>query len=138
LRVLEPHPVIELSRYVIEPLRKDDNYILYRGRSKYDASQVLVLSPRAEYPAPEILKRLEHEYSLGVILDDALTQITVQDSGIGFDPLSVERIFDAFQTTKSGGLRMGLSISRSIVESHGARLWATANDGPGAIFHLTL
>ena len=64
LRVLEPHPVIELSRYVVEPLRKDENFILYRGRSKYDASQILVLSPLTEYPAPEILKRLEHEYSL--------------------------------------------------------------------------
>ena len=39
-------PVIELSRYVLEPLRKDENFILYRGRSKYDASQILVLSPR--------------------------------------------------------------------------------------------
>jgi serine/threonine protein kinase len=56
--------VIELSRYVVEPLRKDENFILYRGRSRYDASQILVLSPLAEYPAPEILKRLEHEYSL--------------------------------------------------------------------------
>src|ERR1700726_5007489 len=64
LRGLEPHPVIELSRYVVEPLRKDENFILYRGRSKYDASQILVLSPLTEYPAPEILKRLEHEYSL--------------------------------------------------------------------------
>jgi hypothetical protein len=57
-------PVIELSRYVVEPLRKDENFILYRGRSNYDASQILVLSPLAECPAPEILKRLEHEYSL--------------------------------------------------------------------------
>jgi signal transduction histidine kinase len=65
-------------------------------------------------------------------------KITVRDSGIGFDPLSVERIFDAFHTTKSGGLGMGLSISRSIVESHGGRLWATANDGLGATFYLTL
>jgi signal transduction histidine kinase len=65
-------------------------------------------------------------------------KISVQDSGIGFDPLNVERIFDAFHTTKSGGLGMGLSISRSIIESHGGRLWTTANDGPGATFHLTL
>jgi hypothetical protein len=69
LRQMEPHPVIELSRYVIEPLRQDDNFIIYRGRSKYDASQILVLSPLAEYPAPEILKRLEREYSLREELD---------------------------------------------------------------------
>jgi predicted ATPase/signal transduction histidine kinase len=70
--------------------------------------------------------------------EGAEIRITVQDSGIGFDPLSFERIFDAFHTTKPGGLGMGLSISRSIVESHGGQLWATANNGPGATFHFTL
>jgi signal transduction histidine kinase len=62
----------------------------------------------------------------------------VQDSGIGLDPKNAERIFDAFHTTKPGGLGMGLSISRSIVESHGGRLWAISNDGPGATFRFTL
>jgi PAS domain S-box-containing protein len=65
-------------------------------------------------------------------------RVVVQDSGIGFDPLRAERIFDAFHTTKPGGLGMGLSISRSIVESHGGRLWAVSNDGPGATFQFTL
>jgi signal transduction histidine kinase len=65
-------------------------------------------------------------------------RVSVQDSGIGLDPNNVARIFDAFQTTKPGGLGMGLSISRSIVENHGGRLWATANDGPGATFRFTL
>jgi PAS domain S-box-containing protein len=65
-------------------------------------------------------------------------QVAVQDSGIGLDPPNGERIFDAFYTTKPGGLGMGLSISRSIVETHGGRLWATANDGPGATFQFTL
>jgi len=65
-------------------------------------------------------------------------RVSVRDSGIGFDPLSAERIFDAFHTTKPGGLGMGLSISRSIVESHGGRLWAVSNDGPGATFQFTL
>ena len=64
--------------------------------------------------------------------------VAVRDSGIGFDPLSAERIFDAFYTTKRGGLGMGLSISRSIVESHNGRLWAELNDGPGATFQFTL
>ena len=64
--------------------------------------------------------------------------VAVQDSGIGLDPKNVERIFDAFHTTKPDGLGMGLSISRSIVESHGGRLWAVSNDGPGATFQFTL
>jgi PAS domain S-box-containing protein len=64
--------------------------------------------------------------------------VAVQDSGIGLDPGNVERIFDAFHTTKPGGMGMGLSISRSIVESHGGRLWASANNGPGATFQFTL
>jgi C4-dicarboxylate-specific signal transduction histidine kinase len=65
-------------------------------------------------------------------------RVSVQDSGIGFDQLNAERFFDAFHSTKPGGMGMGLSISRSIVESHGGRLWATANDGPGATFQFTL
>jgi PAS domain S-box-containing protein len=65
-------------------------------------------------------------------------RVAVRDSGSGFDPLNTERIFDAFHTTKPGGLGMGLSISRSIVESHGGRLWAVSNDGPGATFQFTL
>ena len=64
-------------------------------------------------------------------------RVAVQDSGIGFDPQNAERMFDAFHTTKPGGLGMGLSISRSIVESHGGRLWAVPNDGPGATFQFT-
>jgi two-component system, LuxR family, sensor kinase FixL len=64
--------------------------------------------------------------------------VAVQDSGIGLDPQSMERIFDAFYTTKSEGMGMGLAISRSIVENHGGRLWAVSNNGPGATFQFTL
>jgi PAS domain S-box-containing protein len=67
--VLEPQHAVELARYVVEPLRRDENHILYRGRSNYDLSRILVLSPLVEYPPPEILKRLEHEYSLRLELD---------------------------------------------------------------------
>jgi hypothetical protein len=61
--------VIELSKYILELLWKDNKFKLYRGRSEDDTRQILVLSPLAEYPAPEILKRLEHEYSLREELD---------------------------------------------------------------------
>jgi signal transduction histidine kinase len=69
--------------------------------------------------------------------DDQI-RVVVRDSGIGFDPLNAERIFDAFHTTKLGGLGLGLAISRSIVNWHGGRLWAVSNDGPGATFQFTL
>jgi PAS domain S-box-containing protein len=64
--------------------------------------------------------------------------ISVQDSGPGFDPKSLDHLFDAFYTTKPQGLGMGLAISRSIINAHGGRLWATANDDRGATFHFTL
>jgi signal transduction histidine kinase len=64
--------------------------------------------------------------------------VAVQDSGIGIDSQHLEKIFDTFYTTKSQGMGMGLAISRSIVENHGGRLWAVANDGPGATFQFTL
>ena len=62
----------------------------------------------------------------------------VQDSGVGLDPQYLDRMFDAFYTTKRDGMGMGLSISRSIIEAHSGRLWATANDGPGATLHFVL
>jgi PAS domain S-box-containing protein len=64
--------------------------------------------------------------------------IAVRDSGQGFDPQSLDRLFDAFYTTKPHGLGMGLAISRSIVAAHGGRLWATANNRRGATFQFTL
>jgi hypothetical protein len=61
--------VVELSRHVFEVLRSDKDFILYRGRRENDESHVLVLSPVTEYPAPEILKWLEHAFSLREQLD---------------------------------------------------------------------
>jgi len=64
--------------------------------------------------------------------------VGVRDSGPGLAPAVLERVFDTFYTTKSGGLGMGLSICRSIIETHGGRLWAEANEPRGAIFQFTL
>ena len=64
--------------------------------------------------------------------------ISVSDTGVGLPPQQADQIFNAFFTTKPDGTGMGLPISRSIIESHGGRLWAAANSGPGATFHFTL
>jgi PAS domain S-box-containing protein len=69
---------------------------------------------------------------------DGPVVLTVQDSGVGIDPRSVDRLFDAFFTTKASGMGMGLSIARSIVEAHGGRLWVAANAGHGATLQLAL
>ncbi|HEY4763159.1 MAG TPA: ATP-binding protein, partial [Candidatus Sulfotelmatobacter sp.] len=71
-------------------------------------------------------------------LQDSQLRLSVSDTGVGLPTEKMEQIFSAFFTTKSQGSGMGLAISRSIVESHGGRLWATANDGRGATFHFTL
>jgi signal transduction histidine kinase len=64
--------------------------------------------------------------------------IAVSDSGVGIDDSSLDQIFNAFFTTKQDGMGMGLSISRSIIEMHGGRLWATSNESPGATFRFSL
>jgi signal transduction histidine kinase len=64
--------------------------------------------------------------------------VAVRDSGPGIDPSHLERVFDAFYTTKSSGMGMGLSICRSIIDAHGGRLWAEANEPRGAVFQFTL
>jgi signal transduction histidine kinase len=64
--------------------------------------------------------------------------VSVSDTGVGLPPQQAGQIFDAFFTTKPHGTGMGLRISRSIVESHGGRLWAANNSSRGASFHLTL
>jgi signal transduction histidine kinase len=61
-------------------------------------------------------------------------QLLVRDSGIGVDPLAIEKMFAAFYTTKAHGMGVGLAVSRSIIESHEGQVWAAPNDGPGATF----
>src|SRR5262245_53569177 len=70
--------------------------------------------------------------------DDDQVLVVVQDAGVGIDPDNVSQLFAAFFTTKAGGMGMGLSISRSIIEAHGGRLWATSNPTHGATFQFTL
>jgi C4-dicarboxylate-specific signal transduction histidine kinase len=73
-------------------------------------------------------------------LDEAdNVRVMVQDAGVGFEPNDMERLFEAFYTTKSDGMGIGLSISRSIIERHRGRIWAEPNtDGPGATFYFSI
>jgi signal transduction histidine kinase len=90
-----------------------------------DAMHAVVHRPR------ELIVRTEREGSDRV-------RVAAQDSGAGIDPQVADRIFHVFVTTKTSGIGMGLSISRSIVEQHGGRLWAEPNHGSGTTFSFTV
>jgi signal transduction histidine kinase len=79
----------------------------------------------------ELQINTEREVAGGVL-------VTVRDSGPGLDPADVEQVFTAFYTTKPKGMGMGLAICRSMVEAHGGRMWASANEPRGAVFQFTL
>lgn len=64
--------------------------------------------------------------------------LSVEDSGTGLDPKLMHEMLDAFYTTESEGTGIGLAVSRSIIESHGGRIWVELNDGPGAKFSFSL
>jgi PAS domain S-box-containing protein len=118
--------VIELSRYILEAVRKDEEFVLYRGQSKDDGPEVLVLSPVVEYPTPESLKRLEHEYSLKESLDPAWAArpieiasqwdrkvLVLEDpGGVPFDQLLGQPLDVALC------LRLGVSLSTAIGHLH--------------------
>ena len=79
----------------------------------------------------ELLIKTERVGNEGVML-------SVKDAGVGFAPQLGEKLFEGFYTTKSNGMGIGLSVSRSIIEAHQGRLWATLNDGPGATFTFSI
>jgi signal transduction histidine kinase len=79
----------------------------------------------------QLLVRTERE-------DGDRVRVSVRDAGVGVDPQNVDKLLDAYYTTKTDGMGIGLSISRSIIERHHGRLWAEANDGPGATFSFSI
>jgi signal transduction histidine kinase len=88
--------------------------------------------------AIEAMKDSGGELTVKSQLQDGQLQFSVSDTGAGLPMEKMDQIFSAFFTTKPQGSGMGLAISRSIVESHGGQLWASANSGGGATFHFTL
>jgi signal transduction histidine kinase len=79
----------------------------------------------------QLLIRTERE-------DGDRVRVMVRDTGVGLDRQGIDKLFDAFYTTKRDGMGIGLSVSRSIVERHRGRLWAEPNDGPGATFSFAI
>ena len=78
-----------------------------------------------------LLIRTEHEAN-------SYVRLSVRDAGVGLEAQNMDKLFDSFYTTKSGGMGIGLAVSRSIIDRHQGRLWAEANDGPGATFAFTI
>jgi PAS domain S-box-containing protein len=99
--------------------------ILNLVRNASDAMSAVEDRPR------QLLIKTERE-------EDDHVRLTVQDTGAGFDPQAANRLFESFYTTKNDGMGIGLSVSRSIVESHHGRLWATLNHDPGAAFSFSI
>jgi signal transduction histidine kinase len=84
----------------------------------------------SDRPRKLLIRSLQH--------DRHQVAVAVQDSGTGIDPRHLDHLFNAFFTTKAGGMGIGLSICRSIIEAHGGRIWAARSEGHGATFHLAL
>jgi signal transduction histidine kinase len=99
--------------------------ILNLVRNASDAMAAVDDRPR------QLLIRTEEEDGDGV-------RVSVRDAGVGVDPQNTSKLLDAFYTTKSDGMGIGLSVSRSIIERHQGRLWAEPNDGPGATFLFSI
>jgi PAS domain S-box-containing protein len=99
---------------------------------------LLVNAAEAMRDVPPERRRLVVRAAVETIEDGPWAVVAVEDAGVGFPEPEALRLFDPFFTTKPHGLGMGLSISRSIVEGHGGRLWATANPKHGATFHIAL
>jgi len=83
-------------------------------------------------------ERQQRRLTIGTSNDDGKALVAVCDCGVGIEQDQAEQVFKAFHSTKSGGMGMGLAISRSIIEAHGGRLWLEPNNGPGVTFKFTL
>jgi PAS domain S-box-containing protein len=126
----------ESERYSIVTRQEIDASLPRVFASRVQLQQVLM---NLMLNAIEAMKDTGGEIAIKAKADsDGLVVISIRDSGVGLATENVERIFDPFHTTKPQGTGMGLTISRSIVESYGGKVWANANEGPGATFQFTL
>ncbi len=118
-------------------LIKAGNDLVVYNRTRSLAQEMQSLGAKVAETASEESNRGD-ELTIRSEVSDGQVLISVRDTGPGLPPDQAERVFDPFFTTKGNGTGMGLPISRSIVESHGGRLWATGVSGMGATFQFTL
>jgi PAS domain S-box-containing protein len=148
---IEPVDLSEATREVIELMRNDLQRNRVAMRTELADDLPLVMGDRIQLQqvimnlirnASDAMRDTEDRPRRLMITtnrdESDLVQLTVQDSGKGFEPESVNNLFEAFYTTKSDGMGIGLSVSRSIIENHHGRLWAIPNDGPGATFSFSI
>jgi C4-dicarboxylate-specific signal transduction histidine kinase len=100
--------------------------------------QVILNLLRNASDAMSSIENRPRQMVLRTELEGDQVRLSVQDSGVGFAPEVAEKMFETFYTTKPDGMGVGLSVSRSIIEANRGRLWAMANDGPGAIFAFSI
>jgi len=116
----------------------DDNPLLVTGDRVQLQQVILNLVRNAVDAMRDVNDRPRHLLVRAESDADGRAHLVVKDAGVGLDTQAMERLFDPFYTTKDEGMGIGLSVSRSIIENHGGKLWAEANDGPGATFSFSI
>jgi PAS domain S-box-containing protein len=148
--IIEPVDMNEAAREVLAlvsgELQKRDSLLLHQFSSdlppvlgdRVQLQQVILNLLRNGSDAMETVVDRPRQLVIRTESDNNCVRVSVQDSGVGFDPEITGRLFESFFTTKQDGMGIGLSVSRSIVEAHHGKLWATRNDGPGATFAFSI
>src|SRR4051794_18900637 len=122
-----------LRNHVILRIEIGDEPLLVTG-DRVQLQQVILNLVRNALDAMREVNDRPRDLLVRADTESGRARLVVRDAGVGFAPQDAERLFDAFYTTKSDGMGIGLSLSRSIIESHGGMLWAEPNHGPGAAF----
>jgi len=126
------------NRVLLRTELDDDHPLLVTGDRVQLQQVILNLVRNAVEAMREVNDRPRHLLVRADVEEEGCARLVVTDSGVGLDPQAMGRLFDAFYTTKDDGMGIGLSVSRSIIENHGGRQWAEANDGPGTTFSFSI
>jgi PAS domain S-box-containing protein len=128
---------LQRNRVIVESLLDDDLPVVTGDRIQLQ--QVVLNLVRNALDAMADVYDRPRQLTITTALEPGnRVRVAVRDTGAGVDPGSIDDLFDAFRTTKPGGMGIGLSVSRSIIERHHGRLWAERNDGPGARFVFSI